>query len=225
MTKLILFDIDGTLIDSGEAGSKALDRVFQDLFSEKDTFLKIACGGKTDIQIIREGLSLLGLPSDRSTIAGILEAYLKTLKTEVHLSNKRLMPGVKALLDTLTDKDRFRLGLLTGNVREGARIKLEPFGLNHYFLSGAFGDDSENRNDLLPIALTRIRDQEGLLLDFRDCIVIGDTPMDVQCAKPFGAVSIAVATGSYAMPALSAAGADYVIEDLSNALNIIEKGL
>jgi phosphoglycolate phosphatase len=223
MIKLVVFDIDGTLIDSGEAGSKALDRVFWDLFSEKDAFLKIACGGKTDIQIIREGLSLLGLSSDRPTISRILEAYVKTLKSEVALSNKRLMPGVKALLDALMDKGKYRLGLLTGNIREGARIKLEPFSLNRYFPSGAFGDDSENRNDLLPIALRRIRDQEGLSLDFKDCIVVGDTPMDVQCSKPFGALSIAVATGAYTMPALSQTGADHVIEDLSYALNIIEK--
>ena len=223
MVKLVLFDIDGTLLDSGEAGSKALDRVFSDLFSEKDTFQRIACGGKTDIQIIREGLSLLGLPADRPTISRILEAYVKSLRSEVDHSNKRLMPGVKALLDGLVDQGRYRLGLLTGNIREGARIKLEPFGLNRYFLSGAFGDDSENRNDLLPIALRRIRDREGLRLDFKDCIVVGDTPMDVECSKPFGALSIAVATGAYAMPALSQAGADHVIEDLSHALNIIEE--
>jgi len=223
MIKVVLFDIDGTLIDSGEAGSKALDRVFWDLFSEKDAVLKIDCGGKTDIQIIREGLSLLGLPSDRPTISRILEAYVKTLKSEVARSNKRLMPGVKPLLNALMDKGKYRLGLLTGNIREGARIKLEAFSLNRYFQSGAFGDDSENRNDLLPIALKRIRDQQGLSFHFKDCIVVGDTPMDVQCSKPFGALSIAVATGAYTMPALSRAGADHVIEDLSYALNIIEK--
>jgi phosphoglycolate phosphatase-like HAD superfamily hydrolase len=114
-------------------------------------------------------------------------------------------------------------------MEQGARIKLGVFGLNEYFPSGAFGSDHEDRNRLLPIAVERLKNISGRHFDFTDCVVVGDTPLDVMCARPYNAVCIAVATGPYGAGSLVAAGADVVVEDLSdtehflNILHFLEK--
>ncbi len=116
------------------------------------------------------------------------------------------------------------MGLLTGNLEQGARIKLGVFGLNEYFPTGAFGSDHEDRNKLLPIAVERFNILSGSQFDYTDCVIIGDTPRDVACAKPYNAVCIAVATGPYGAGSLVDAGADVVVEDLSDTehfLNIL----
>ena len=118
----------------------------------------------------------------------------------------------------------YQVGLLTGNFEQGARIKLGAFGLNEYFATGAFGSDNEDRNKLLPIAVERFNILSGRDIDFTDCVIIGDTPRDVMCARPYNAICIAVATGPYAARSLVAAGADVVVEDLSDTdhfLNIL----
>jgi phosphoglycolate phosphatase-like HAD superfamily hydrolase len=107
------------------------------------------------------------------------------------------LPGVLELLHALKTTDGYWVGLLTGNIQEGARIKLGAFDLDRFFPLGAFGDDHEDRNQLLPIVLERFSKMTGLGLDYRDCVVIRDTPIDVACAKPYGARAIAVSTGSY----------------------------
>lgn len=126
------------------------------------------------------------------------------------------MPGIREALGGLSAQKGFTLGLLTGNIEEGARIKLDFFGLNSFFETGAFGDDDEDRNRLLPIAVDKLYRHSSLKVDFRDCIVVGDTPRDVSCSKPYGAFSVAVATGPYSTGTLSDAGADVVFEDLSD---------
>ena len=132
-----------------------------------------------------------------------------------------LKPGVIELLNELKSMDSHWLGLLTGNIARGARIKLGVFGLNDYFPVGAFGDDSEDRNRLLPVAVEKFREMTNIDIDYSDCTVIGDTPMDVQCSKPFGATSIAVSTGPYSYESLLETDADYVLKDLSNALDLL----
>ena len=133
------------------------------------------------------------------------------------------MPGVVELLDALMAMDGYWLGLLTGNIEQGARIKLGAFDLNRYFPVGAFGDDSEDRNRLLPIAVERLRKTRDIDINYSDCIVIGDTPKDVQCSKPFGATSIVVSTGPYSYESLLETGADYVLKDLSYAMDLLDK--
>jgi phosphoglycolate phosphatase len=108
------------------------------------------------------------------------------------------------------------LGLLTGNLEPGARIKLEPFSLNQYFPSGAFGSDDEDRNNLLPIAIKKFEELVRKKIDTDECIIIGDTPRDVECAHIYGAICIGVATGPYLLDELIEAGADYVLKDLSD---------
>ena len=222
-TTLILFDIDGTLIDPGAAGRRSITRAFEELFSIKDAFGDIRMAGKTDIQIAKEGLATHGLPSNDGVISSIKSEYIRILKTEIKNKRKRLMPGVMALLDALNKRNGCRLGLLTGNIEQGARIKLGAFNLNAYFPVGAFGDDDEDRNQLLPIALKKFQQLTGITLQYSDCVVVGDTPSDVGCSKPFGAISVAVATGPYSYEALLETGADYVLKDLTQALEEVDE--
>jgi phosphoglycolate phosphatase-like HAD superfamily hydrolase len=133
------------------------------------------------------------------------------------------MPGVVELLDALMAADGYWIGLLTGNIQRGARIKLGVFDLNRYFPVGAFGDDNEDRNRLLPIAVERLRKTRDIDINYSDCIVIGDTPKDVQCSKPFGATSIVVSTGPYSYESLLKTGADYVLRDLCHAMDLLER--
>ena len=228
--QLILFDIDGTLVDSGGAGVRSLNYAFKEVLSINNAFENISMAGKTDLQIIREGLSRSGLLSDNGLVPRITDAYIQHLSVEIESSDKHLKPGIVEALQAINShNDRYQLGLLTGNLESGARIKQGAFGLNEYFPSGAFGSDHEDRNKLLPIALERFRIISGRHFEFTDCVIVGDTPRDVMCARPYNAVCIAVATGPYGAGSLVEAGADVVVEDLSdtehllNILHFLEK--
>jgi phosphoglycolate phosphatase len=213
--RLVLFDIDGTLIDSGGAGSRSLDLALKELFSVESAFQGISMAGKTDTQIIREGLIKHGISAD-GNVEKVITAYLKFLQQEINNERKYVKPGIYGILDGLSLRKEDGLGLLTGNLEAGARIKLDPFGLNKYFPAGAFGSDDEDRNNLLPIAIRRFEEllEDNIAPD--DCIVVGDTPRDVECAHIYGALCIAVATGPYSADDLTDAGADYILEDLSD---------
>ncbi len=213
--KLVLFDIDGTLMDSGGAGTKSLNLAFEDLFSVRDAFKGIPMAGKTDIQIIREGLRKNGISSGNGNVGLFTDRYVEHLKREIENPGKHLKPGIRKALEFMRGVGDVSLGLLTGNIERGARIKLGSFGLNSFFPFGAFGDDHEDRNKLLPVAVERFRSLCRKDIDYRDCVVIGDTPRDVECAKIYGAYAVAVATGPYVYDSLVAAGADMVLRDIS----------
>src|SRR5262249_27148871 len=151
------------------------------------------------------------------------DTYLARLILELERPGPRkgVMPGVRRLLDALVDRDDVFLGLLTGNYEEAARAKLEYFDLWRYFRCGAFGDDAPDRNGLLPKALAAVRACGGPAVDAADTVVIGDTPLDVDCAAASGARSIAVATGGHDVEALRRAGADVVFEDLRDTKAVI----
>ncbi len=213
--RLILFDIDGTLIDSGGAGVQALDLAMKDLFSIENGFNGISMAGKTDTQIIKEGLIKHRISAD-GNVEVIVKAYLKHLGEQINNDRKHVKPGIYELLENLNRKREPGLGLLTGNLEQGARIKLEPFRLNGYFPAGAFGSDDEDRNNLLPIAVDRFEKLFQTRIKTENCIIVGDTPRDVECAHVYGAMCIGVATGPYSFEDLVKAGADYVFEDLSD---------
>lgn len=212
--KLILFDIDGTLINPAGAGTRSANAAFRDLFEIEDAFTGIRMAGKTDIRIMKEGLAANRIFLHDGIMDRILARYLIHLEREIKTPGKRLMPGVREILDNLREKDEVRLALLTGNIERGARIKLAPFGLNDPFPWGAFGDDHEDRDLLVPIATRKLREKEGLDIPLTDCIVVGDTPADVRCAKLHGATAVAVATGPYNLETLKRTEADYAFEDL-----------
>jgi phosphoglycolate phosphatase len=208
----------------------ALNYAFKEVLSLHNVFDNISMAGKTDLQIVREGLSRYDLPPDNGLVPRITDAYVRYLSVEIKTSDNHLKPGIVEALNAIKSRnDSYQLGLLTGNFELGARIKLGAFGLNEYFPSGAFGSDHEDRNKLLPIALERFRLISGRHFEFTDCVIVGDTPRDVMCARPYNAVCIAVATGPYGAGSLVEAGADVVIEDLSdtehflNILHFLEK--
>jgi phosphoglycolate phosphatase-like HAD superfamily hydrolase len=224
MKKLILFDIDGTLISAGGAGSRSLDMAFHALFGIESAFKDITMAGKTDIQIIKEGLGLHGFSHRDGSVMKMTEMYLHFLRKEINNPLKGLKPGIKGILENLREM-KMPLGLLTGNLEGGARIKLGSFGLNDYFPDGAFGSDHEDRDELLPIAIEKFS-QRGLSFSPKECIVVGDTPRDVRCAKIHGATCIAVATGPYSREELLKTDADIVFDSLAERasfLNFITK--
>jgi phosphoglycolate phosphatase-like HAD superfamily hydrolase len=211
----VLFDIDGTLIDSGGAGKRALDNAMKTALSIEDAFSGVSMAGKTDIQIVKGALVRLGIPPADGIVPSVISSYLANLVEEMENPWKKIKPGIKELLDELSAMPGVAIGLLTGNVMEGARIKLEPFGLNGYFCFGAFGSDNEDRNKLLPEALRRLRELSGVTVPYESCVVVGDTPLDVLSAKTHGAHAVAVATGPYTVEELSSTGADMVIRDFT----------
>jgi phosphoglycolate phosphatase-like HAD superfamily hydrolase len=219
--RLILFDIDGTLIDSGGAGTRSLDLSLKELFSIDNAFQGISMAGKTDTQIIKEGLLKHGI-SVNGNIDAVITAYLKYLRKEINNDRKHVKPGIYNLLNTLSFMKDIGSGLLSGNLESGARIKLEPFKLNDYFPTGAFGSDDEDRNNLLPVAVKRFEELFRRKIEIDNCIVVGDTPRDVECAHIYGAMCIGVATGPYSFDALTEAGADYVVQDLLNQNTLLQ---
>jgi len=213
--RLVLFDIDATLIDSGGAGSRSLNKAFQELFSLEHAFSGISMAGKTDIAIIKECLSKHNMSID-GHVDAVAGTYLKHLQKEIQNDRKKVNPGVRELLDHLSAKENVGLGLLTGNLEQGARIKLGSFNLNRYFSTGAFGSDDEDRNNLLPVAVKRFEALFRQTIETDDCIIVGDTPRDIACAHIYHALCIGVATGPYSIEELLEAGADYVLRDLSD---------
>jgi len=214
--KFILFDIDGTIMDSGGAGTRAMDTAFMELFSVRNAFQTISMAGKTDMQILREGCELHSIDYSDGVIPEFYRIYARCLKENMNSAGGHVKPGIREALRLLHSKEECILGLLTGNIEEGARIKLDFFGLNEYFNIGAFGNDDEDRDRLLPIAVDKLFKSNSLHVSFSDCIVIGDTPRDISCSKPYGAFSVAVATGPYSSSTLSEAGADVVLNDLAD---------
>jgi len=222
MPKFILFDIDGTLVSLDGAGSRSLNRAMEELLQVPDGFRDIDFAGKTDLQIIREGLGILGLADRDDLLHSLLDRYLVHLRAEVSTGRGHVKNGVRELLNALQHLEGIYLGLLTGNAETGARLKLKPFGLNRYFPVGAFGSDIEDRNLLLPIAVQRLQEAGSASVNYEHCVVVGDTPRDVECAHVHGASSIAVATGTYPLKELEKTDAELVVADLSDTEKIVD---
>ncbi len=222
--KVLLFDIDGTLLFSGGAGKRAMSRAFRDVYGVEDGFSGVSMSGKTDGQILREALRLNRIEQTADSMEAFRRRYFDYLREEIRseLPGKRLVSGVRELLASLADEQRVLLGLLTGNWRVSAYIKLEHFGIDRYFPFGAFADDSEDRDELLPIALRRARRRAGVELRPQDAWVIGDTPRDVQCGLVHGARVLAVAASEYDPDTLRKAGATAVVPDFSDWKGVLQ---
>jgi len=225
--KLVLFDIDGTLLLSDGAGRRAIHAALGDHGVDTASGAGIRFDGKTDPQIVMELLEAAGhlAPDDPARIAEVIEKYLTHLERDLaeHGHRSRLMPGVPALLDALESDARVVLGLLTGNVVPGARLKLRAAGLDpERFVVGAFGSDHARRGELPGIAATRAAPHFGRIPSGSEVVIIGDTPADVRCAEGIGARTVAVATGGYTMAELEEAGAHAVFADFSEVGRAVE---
>lgn len=205
MKKLILWDIDGTLIVSHGAGVRAMERAFNQHFGLPGDLSKIEWAGRTDTWITGEVLRHNGIPPTAKNCHDYLETYLELLPGELRDGPQgRVLPGVLELLETLHHRVDIAQGLLTGNLRRGAEFKLTHYKVWHYFEFGAFGDDSPRRNDLGPHALRRAHERHRHEFAPHDTFIIGDTPHDIECGKVIGARTIAVATGKHTVADLAA---------------------
>jgi phosphoglycolate phosphatase len=205
--RLILFDIDNTLLYTGGAGGLAMNLAFQEMFRINDGFAKIEFSGRTDLYILSEGLRLHG-------ITGGHQAHLEEFLRRYHLHLERtlaerkghLMPGFPQLLESLAQRDGMRIGLATGNFSQAAWMKVKHYGIKQYFSGGVFGEASLERSGIEAIA-TAIAPEEVL--------VIGDTPHDVSSALDNGLTAVGVATGNYTVDQLRESGARMVFQDFS----------
>lgn len=202
---LVLFDIDGTLILSGRAGIRGMNRSFERVFAVPGALDQVELAGRTDRAIVIEALKRAGQPVSEEAIARVREVYFDDLRqalTDQTGHPAGVLPGVSALLDEL-ERDHVTVGLLTGNFEQAAAIKLGHYGLWDRFAFGAFGDLHADRRELVPVAVAAAAAAGHGPFEPERVIVIGDTPLDVDCAHAYGARAVAVATGPYSHEALA----------------------
>src|SRR5881227_2303556 len=219
--RLLLFDIDGTLIHSGGAGVHALKSAFKERFGVADDLHDIEIAGMTDSGIVISILNKHEIPVTNENMAAFLDSYVHFLSFELPRRAGNLLPGVLELLEKLKARPNLVLALLTGNVSRGAQLKLEHYGVWHFFEFGAFADDHHDRNELGPFARSRAKERHGREFS-ADIDVIGDTPRDIACGKALGARTIAVATGTWNREKLAEHDPDFLIDDFSNVDRLID---
>jgi phosphoglycolate phosphatase-like HAD superfamily hydrolase len=219
---VILFDIDGTLIRSGGAGKHAMEGALRTAFGLTEVKDEVPYSGRTDSAIAQDLLTVHGIDPTPANRQALHAAYLEQLPLSLKARSGKVLPGVNELLAALRSRTDAVLGLLTGNLRAGARTKLGHFGIFDYFCCGGFGDDHFDRDDVARMALAEVRSHTGREVDPTEIWVIGDTPLDVKCARAIGAKAIAVATGWHPLEELTACGPDHVFGDLSEHLRVLE---
>ena len=218
---LYLFDIDGTLVDTGGAGMAALQQATRELFGAEGPPLDLA--GATDLAIVARIHAHFGVEPSRCRYETYFAVYQKHLDLNLASGTYpgRAIEGAATLLEHLSARDGTTLGLLTGNTAAGAASKVRHFGFSRYFAFGAFGCDHADRNQLGPIALERAATHAGRRFSARETWIIGDTPKDIACAKAIGAKCLAVTSGSFNADQLAAQGADHVVSSLEEAAGLI----
>jgi phosphoglycolate phosphatase-like HAD superfamily hydrolase len=220
--RLLLFDIDGTLIHSGGAGMNALKLALSERFNIADDLHDIEIAGMTDSGIVVSILKKHKILVTNENISAFLDSYVHFLSLELPRREGKLLPGVLELLEKLKSRPHLVLALLTGNVSRGAQLKLEHYGVWHFFEFGAFADDHQDRNRLGTFARARAKKKHGRQFSTSEIDVIGDTPRDIACGRAFGARTIAVATGMWSREQLAKYQPDFLIDDLSNVDGIID---
>lgn len=218
---LYLFDIDGTLLDTGGAGLRALEETNLQLFGGNGPPLDLA--GATDLGVISSIMAHFGETVSPAGISAFFSIYHQRLAWNLTHGEfpGRVMPGVTELLENLSRRPGVAMGMLTGNSAEGAALKVAHFGLAKWFSFGAYGCDHADRNLLGPLAARRAREKHGGGFPVETIWIIGDTPKDIACAKALGARCLAVATGRFTTTELENAGADIALPDLTGAAALI----
>jgi phosphoglycolate phosphatase len=224
--KLVLFDIDGTILLTAGAGRRAIVAALAGEVSDPSAFDGIRFDGKTDPQIVSEMLEAAGQPEPRESprVRALCERYVGLLARELERPTTRttVMPGVRPLLDRLESEPGVVLGLLTGNLADGAALKLRSGGIDpERFRVGAYGSDAAHRPDLPPIAARRAAPIFGRVPHGADVVIIGDTPADVACGAALDARAVAVATGAYSVADLAACRPHAVFENLSETEAVV----
>jgi phosphoglycolate phosphatase len=212
---ILLFDIDGTILSSGGAGRRAMERAFAQQTGRADACESFSFAGMTDRAIAEEGLRAVGATSDAAAIDALLDHYLAALAEEVpRAPGYRVHDGIEDAIVRAEGTAQCAIGLGTGNVRQGARLKLQRAGLFERFRFGGFGCDHKGRAELLAIGAARGAAILAVPLARCRVVVIGDTPRDVLAAKEMGGECVAVATGGFSVDELERAGAEIAVPDL-----------
>ena len=213
---IYLYDIDGTLITTGGVGRNALERAFERRFNRLDACDGFSFAGMTDRAILRKGLAAIGEETTEEHIEALLDDYLQHLAAEVaQAPTYYVHPGMVESLQRLSQLDGVTIGLGTGNVERGARIKLERVNLNGWFDFGGFGCDAELRAELIAAGARRGAERLGRPLEECKLVIIGDTAKDVAAAHANGGVCLGVTTGGGTESSLREAGADHIVSNLA----------
>lgn len=218
---IILFDIDGTLIRAGGAGKRAMESALCEEFGVDAVRAAVEYSGRTDRAIAADLLAAHGREPSPANVAGLVAAYLGRLPAALRDRPGEVLPGVRELLAALAGRADVLVGLLTGNARAGARLKLGHYGLWGGFACGGFGDDVFDRDDVARAAVADAARHLGRAIDPAELWVIGDTPLDVSCARAVGATAVAVCTGWHTRAELADCRPDHLFDDLSDHAGLL----
>lgn len=214
--RVCLFDIDGTLLNSMGAGKAALEAALVEEFGLPAIRERVSYSGRTDRAIMRDLMQMHDIEMSPAHVERLTTAYLHRLPDSLLRYQGRVLPGIASLLHELSQHENMAVGLLTGNIRAGARVKLGHFGLHDYFGFGGYGDHHWERDDVACEALTVVRKHVGNHVALDNIVVVGDTPLDVQCARAIGVKAVAVATGWHTLEELQPCQPDLLLPDLSD---------
>jgi phosphoglycolate phosphatase len=222
--KLVLFDIDGTLLTDRGASREAFGEALREVYAYDGDLSRYDFSGRTDPQITHMVLNDAGFSREEidAKLTGLWEIYLGGLARNATPERVRVMPGMRQLVAALHEHDDVVLALLTGNIERGARLKLGGAGLNEYFPFGAFGSDSADRTELPPVAIRRASHHLGKHFQGSDVVIIGDSIYDVRCGVPYDATTIAVASGKTPADVLRAENPRYFFDDASDVSAVLD---
>lgn len=213
---VILFDIDGTLLDMIGVGRLAFVRALESAFGIRDSLDYISFSGNTDLNVLQQVMDHHRRPLGTAEREQFNHHLPQELARAAHQAELVLFPGVRELLEALSERSDIILGLVTGNIEACAWIKLQQFSLHNHFVLGAYGNEHADRDEIAKLALTRVRERLEPGQSIRACFLVGDTPNDIQAAHAIDAVAVAVATGRHGVDQLKRAGADVVLPDLND---------